>query len=73
METITARVHYCPSPPTVSVTRVVGNRPGNPGKHLKGILEAQVTTPNWNTLERIIANSPVIERAKHAPGPRRRG
>jgi hypothetical protein len=56
---------------------VVGNRPGNPGKLLDGILEGPVTTRNWNrnwnTIERIEANYPVIERAKHAPGPRPHG
>jgi uncharacterized protein (DUF1697 family) len=36
-----------------SVTRLVANRPGQPGRYLETALGLRVTTRNWNTIERI--------------------
>jgi len=38
-----------------SVTRMIDGRAGNPGKTLEALLDAPVTTRNWNTVERIVA------------------
>ena len=37
-----------------SVTRLVGGRPGQPGRILERRLDLPVTTRNWNTVERIL-------------------
>jgi len=38
----------------LSITRLVGGRPGQPGKYLESAEGIRVTTRNWNTIERIV-------------------
>jgi len=38
----------------LSITRLVGGRPGQPGKYLETTTGLRVTTRNWNTIERIV-------------------
>ena len=38
----------------LSITRMVGGRPGQPGKYLETTTGLRVTTRNWNTIERIV-------------------
>jgi len=38
----------------LSITRLVGGRPGQPGKYLEASEGIRVTTRNWNTIERIV-------------------
>lgn len=38
------------------VTRIIGGRPGSPGKALERLLGQPVTTRNWNTIERIVGS-----------------
>lgn len=38
----------------LSVTRLVGGRPGQPGKYLEHNIGVRVTTRNWNTVERMV-------------------
>jgi uncharacterized protein (DUF1697 family) len=38
----------------LSITRLVGGRPGQPGKYLETATGLRVTTRNWNTIERIV-------------------
>jgi hypothetical protein len=38
----------------LSITRLVGGRPGQPGKYLESAHGVRVTTRNWNTIERIV-------------------
>ena len=38
----------------LSITRMVGGRPGQPGKYLEATTGLRVTTRNWNTIERIV-------------------
>ena len=38
----------------LSITRLVGGRPGQPGKYLESAEAIRVTTRNWNTIERIV-------------------
>ena len=37
----------------LSITRLVGGRPGNPGQVVESLLHSRVTTRNRNTIERI--------------------
>jgi uncharacterized protein (DUF1697 family) len=41
-------------PEVFSVTRRISGRPGNPGALIERAIGAPVTTPNWNTVERIL-------------------
>jgi len=38
----------------LSITRLVGGRPGQPGKYLEATTGLRVTTRNWSTIERIV-------------------
>jgi uncharacterized protein (DUF1697 family) len=38
----------------LSITRMVGGRPGQPGKYLETTTGLRVTTRNWSTIERIV-------------------
>jgi len=38
----------------LSITRLVGGHPGQPGKYLETATGLRVTTRNWNTIERIV-------------------
>jgi uncharacterized protein (DUF1697 family) len=38
----------------LSITRLVGGRPGQPGRYLESAEGIRVTTRNWNTIERIV-------------------
>ena len=38
----------------LSITRLVGGRPGQPGKYLESATGLRVTTRNWSTIERIV-------------------
>jgi uncharacterized protein (DUF1697 family) len=38
----------------LSITRLVGGRPGQPGKYLETATGLHMTTRNWNTIERIV-------------------
>jgi uncharacterized protein (DUF1697 family) len=37
-----------------SITRLVGGRPGQPGRVIEAALGVRATTRNWNTIERIV-------------------
>jgi hypothetical protein len=38
----------------LSITRLIGGRPGNPGRVIESALGVRATTRNWNTIERIV-------------------
>ena len=38
----------------LSITRLKGGRPGQPGRYLESTMGIRVTTRNWNTIERIV-------------------
>lgn len=38
----------------LSITRLVGGRPGQPGRVVESALGVRATTRNWNTIERIV-------------------
>jgi uncharacterized protein (DUF1697 family) len=44
----------CEAGGVLSITRLVGGRPGQPGRYLETTLGVRVTTRNWNTIERIV-------------------
>ena len=38
----------------LSITRLVGGRPGRPGHGVESAMGVRATTRNWNTVERIV-------------------
>jgi len=38
----------------LSITRLIGGRPGQPGRLIESALGVRATTRNWNTIERIV-------------------
>jgi uncharacterized protein (DUF1697 family) len=44
----------CRAGGVLSITRLIGGRPGQPGRFLESTLGLRVTTRNWNTIERIV-------------------
>jgi len=38
----------------LSITRLIGGRPGQPGRVIEAAMGVRATTRNWNTVERIV-------------------